>query len=61
MHLQTTSELTGIPIGESGIQNPKNLETYIHLIWEHCKSTQGGGISPKSIYQNMYALCRWLS
>ena len=32
MHLQPISELTGVPLGESEIQNPGNLGDYIHLI-----------------------------
>ena len=50
----------GIPLGESGIQNPENLGDYIHLMGDHCNSAQGGGISGKIVYRNVYALCRWL-
>ena len=60
VYLQTISELTGIPLSESEIQNPKNLGDYIHLMGDHCKSAQGGGISAKMTYENVYALCRWL-
>ena len=60
VHLQTILELTVIPLGESRIQNPKNLGDYIHLMGDHCKSTQGGGISVKTVYRTVYALCRWL-
>ena len=58
LHLQTISELTGIPIMKSGIQEPGNLENYIHLIGEHCEVPEGGGISAKIVYRNVYALCR---
>ena len=27
---------------------------------DHCKSAQGGGISAKMTYENVYALGRWL-
>ena len=27
---------------------------------DHCKSAQGGGISAKTTYRNVYALYRWL-
>jgi len=52
--------VTGIPLGESGIQNPKNLGDYINLMGDHCKLAQGGGIGAKMTYRNVYALCRWL-
>jgi len=58
LHLQTISELTGIPLVERGIQEPKDLGNYIHLMGEHCKVPQRGGISAKSLYRNVYALCR---
>ena len=60
VYLQTTPELMGIPLGDSGIQNPKNLGDYIHLMGDHCKSYRGR-ISAKSVYRNVYALCRWLN
>jgi len=60
VHLQTISELTGIPLSESGIQNPRNLGDYIHLMGDHCKLAQRGGISAKTTYRNVYALYRWL-
>ena len=50
----------GIPLSESGIQNLENLGDYFHLIGDHCKSAQEGGISAKMSYRNVYALCRWL-
>ena len=28
---------------------------------DHCKSTQGGGISAKSVYRNGYASYKWLN
>ena len=28
---------------------------------EHYKVPQGGGISTKTVYRNVYALCRWLN
>jgi len=28
---------------------------------EHCKVPQGGGISAKTLYRNVYALCRWVN
>jgi len=34
-----------IPIVERGTQEPGDLENYIHLMGEHCKVPQGGGIS----------------
>ena len=58
VHLQTISELTSISLSESRIKNPENLEDYIHLMGDHCKSAQGGGISAKKTYRNVYALCR---
>ena len=58
MHLQIISEITGILLGESGIQNLRNLGDKIHLIGDHCKSAQGGLISAKMVYRNVYALCR---
>ena len=58
IHLQTISEITGITLGESRIQNPENLGDYVHLMGDHCKSTQGGGISAKTVYRNEYCLCR---
>jgi len=61
LHLQTISELTGIPIVERGTQESGNLENYMYLMEEHCKVPQGGGISAKTIYRNVYALCRWLN
>ena len=61
LHLQTISKLTGIPLVERGIQEPKNLGDYIHLMKEHCKVSQGGGISAKTLYRNVHALCRWLN
>jgi len=57
VHLRTTSELTSTRIGESGIQNPEKLGDYIHLMGDHYKSAQGGGISVKLVYWNVYALC----
>ena len=42
------------------MQNPGNLKDYIHLMGEHCKSVQGGGISTKTTYRNLYVLCKWL-
>ena len=47
LHLQTISELTGIPIVKRGTQESENLGNYIHLMGEHCKVPQGGGISAK--------------
>ena len=61
LHLQTISELTGISIVERWTQEPRNLGNYMHLIGEHCKVPQGGGISAKTVYRNVYALCRWLN
>ena len=60
VHLQTISELTSISLSESRIKNPENLEDYIHLMGDHCKLAQGGGISAKMTYRNVYDLCRWL-
>jgi len=51
----------GILLGESEIQNLGNLGDYIHLMGDHCKLAQGGGISAKLVYHNVYALCRWLN
>jgi len=53
--------LTGIPLGESKILNLGNLKDYIHLMGDHYKLAQGGWISAKSLYRNVYALCRWLN
>ena len=61
LHLQTISELTSILIVERGTQELGNLRNYIHLMGEHCKVPQGGGINAKTIYRNGYALCRWLN
>ena len=36
LHLQTISELKGIPIVERRTQEPGNLGNYIHLMGEHC-------------------------
>ena len=46
---------------ERGTQELRNLGNYIHLMGEHCKVPQGGGISDKTLYKNVYALCRWLN
>ena len=58
LYLQIISELTGISLVERGIQEPENLEDYIHLMGEHCKVPLGDGISAKTLYRNVYALCR---
>ena len=47
LHLQTISELTGIPLVERGIQEPKDLGNYIHLMGEHCKVLPGVVLVPK--------------
>ena len=41
---------------ERGTQEPGNLENLIHLMREHCKVPQEGGISAKTVYKNVYAL-----
>jgi len=61
LHLQTISELMGIPIVVRVAQEPRNLGNYIQLIGKHCKVPQGGGIRAKTVYRNVYALCRWLN
>ena len=62
LHLQTISELTGIPLVERGTQEPKNLGNYIHLMGEHCKVLNGVVLPLKHyIGMCMHALCRWLN
>jgi len=60
VNIQTISDLTSILIIESENQNLGNLWDYMFLMGYHCKSSEGGGISAKTVYHNVYALGRWL-
>ena len=61
LHIQTISEIIAIPIVEGGNQNPRKLEEYMSIKGDQCRSSQGGGISAKTVYRNVYVVCRWLN